>query len=202
MKKGTKIALIVIAIIVVLLGGCVASISGSYNSMVALDENVKSQWAQVENQYQRRYDLIPNLVATVKGYAEHESEVFTNIADARSKAGGVLNVSDEILNDPEAFARFQQAQNELGSALQRLLVITENYPELKADENFLALQDQLEGTENRIATERTRFNSVVQEYNKTIRAFPKVILANMFGFREKAYFTAATEAQTAPVVQF
>lgn len=202
MKKGTKIALIVIAIIVVLLGGCVASISGSYNSMVALDENVKSQWAQVENQYQRRYDLIPNLVATVKGYAEHESEVFTNIADARSKAGGVLNVSDDILNDPEAFARFQQAQNELGSALQRLLVITENYPELKADENFLALQDQLEGTENRIATERTRFNSVVQEYNKTIRAFPKVILANMFGFREKAYFTAAAEAQTAPVVQF
>lgn len=202
MKKGTKIALIVIAIIVVLLGGCVASISGSYNSMVALDENVKSQWAQVENQYQRRYDLIPNLVATVKGYAEHESEVFTNIADARSKAGGVLNVSDDILNDPEAFARFQQAQNELGSALQRLLVITENYPELKADENFLALQDQLEGTENRISTERTRFNSVVQEYNKTIRAFPKVILANMFGFREKAYFTAATEAQTAPVVQF
>ena len=202
MKKGTKIALIVIAIIVVLLGGCVASISGSYNSMVALDENVKSQWAQVENQYQRRYDLIPNLVATVKGYAEHENEVYTNIADARSKAGGVLNVSDDILNDPEAFARFQQAQNELGSALQRLLVITENYPELKADENFLALQDQLEGTENRISTERTRFNSVVQEYNKTIRAFPKVILANMFGFREKAYFTAATEAQTAPVVQF
>lgn len=202
MKKGTKIALIVIAIIVVLLGGCVASISGSYNSMVALDENVKSQWAQVENQYQRRYDLIPNLVATVKGYAEHENEVYTNIADARSKAGGVLNISDDILNDPEAFARFQQAQNELGSALQRLLVITENYPELKADENFLALQDQLEGTENRISTERTRFNSVVQEYNKTIRAFPKVILANMFGFREKAYFTAATEAQTAPVVQF
>lgn len=202
MKKGTKIALIVIAIIVVLLGSCVASISGSYNSMVALDENVKSQWAQVENQYQRRYDLIPNLVATVKGYAAHESEVYTNIADARSKAGGVLNVSDDILNDPEAFARFQQAQNELGSALQRLLVITENYPELKADENFLALQDQLEGTENRISTERTRFNSVVQEYNKTIRAFPKVILANMFGFREKAYFTAATEAQTAPVVQF
>lgn len=202
MKKGTRIALIVIAIIVVLLGGCVASISGSYNSMVALDENVKSQWAQVENQYQRRYDLIPNLVATVKGYASHESEVFTNIADARSKAGGVLNISDDILNDPEAFARFQQAQNELGSALQRLLVITENYPELKADENFLALQDQLEGTENRISTERTRFNSVVQEYNKTIRAFPKVILANMFGFREKAYFTAATEAQTAPVVQF
>lgn len=202
MKKGTRIALIVIAIIVVLLGGCVASISGSYNSMVALDENVKSQWAQVENQYQRRYDLIPNLVATVKGYAAHENEVYTNIADARSKAGGVLNVSDDILNDPEAFARFQQAQNELGSALQRLLVITENYPELKADENFLALQDQLEGTENRISTERTRFNSVVQEYNKTIRAFPKVILANMFGFREKAYFTAATEAQSAPVVQF
>lgn len=202
MKKGTKIALIVIVVLVLIIGGCVASIGGSYNEMVKLDEGVKSQWAQVENQYQRRYDLIPNLVATVKGYASHESEVFTNIADARSKAGGVMQVSNDILEDEEAFARFQQAQNELGSALQRLLVITENYPELKADQNFLALQDELEGTENRISTERKRYNDVVQNYNQIIRQFPRVFLANLFGFREKAYFKAAQEAQTAPVVAF
>ncbi|HBG36404.1 MAG TPA: hypothetical protein DDW88_05000 [Treponema sp.] len=138
----------------------------------------------------------------VKGYASHESEVFTNIADARSRAGGVLQVSDEVLNNPESFARFQQAQNELGSALQRLLVITENYPELKADQNFLALQDQLEGTENRIGTERKRFNDVVQDYNTFIRQFPRVIIANMSGFTAKQYFAAGTEAQSAPQVQF
>ncbi|MCQ2982840.1 MAG: LemA family protein [Treponemataceae bacterium] len=202
MKKGTKITLIVIAVLLVLLAGCVSSIKGKYNSMVDLDEQVKTQWAQVENQYQRRYDLIPNLVATVKGYAAHESDVFTNIANARSKAGGVLQMSDELLEDEEAFARFQKAQNELGSALQRLLVVTENYPELKADENFLALQDQLEGTENRIATERKRYNDVVSAYNKTVRQFPNVFFANMFGFRAKAYFTASESAQSAPVVQF
>ncbi len=202
MKKGTKITLIVIAVLLVLLGGCVSSIKGKYNNMVDLDEQVKTQWAQVENQYQRRYDLIPNLVATVKGYAAHENDVFTNIADARSRAGGVLQMSDELLEDEEAFARFQKAQNELGSALQRLLVVTENYPELKADENFLALQDQLEGTENRIATERKRYNDVVSTYNKTVRQFPNVFFANMFGFRAKAYFTASESAQSAPVVQF
>ncbi|HOF12346.1 MAG TPA: LemA family protein, partial [Treponemataceae bacterium] len=165
-------------------------------------ETVDAAWAQVQNQYQRRFDLIPNLVNTVKGYASHESEVFTNIADARSRAGGVLQVSDEVLNNPESFARFQQAQNELGSALQRLLVITENYPELKADQNFLALQDQLEGTENRIGTERKRFNDVVRDYNTFIRQFPRVIIANMSGFTAKQYFAAGTEAQSAPQVQF
>jgi len=173
-----------------------------YNNLIDLDEAVNAQWAQVENQYQRRYDLIPNLVATVKGYAAHENDVFTNIAEARSKAGGVMQMSDELLEDEEAFARFQKAQNELGSALQRLLVVTENYPELKADENFLALQDQLEGTENRIATERKRYNDVVGVYNQTVRQFPNVLYANMFGFRAKAYFTATESAQTAPVVQF
>jgi len=170
--------------------------------MVQKSETVDAAWAQVQNQYQRRFDLIPNLVNTVKGYASHESEVFTNIADARSRAGGVLQVSDEVLNNPESFARFQQAQNELGSALQRLLVITENYPELKADQNFLALQDQLEGTENRIGTERKRFNDVVQDYNTFIRQFPRVIIANMSGFTAKQYFAAGTEAQSAPQVQF
>ncbi len=202
MKKGTKITLIVIAVLLVLLVGCVSRVKGAYNNMVSLDEQVKQQWAQVENQYQRRYDLIPNLVATVKGYAAHENDVFTNIAEARSRAGGVLQMSDELLEDEEAFARFQKAQNELGSALQRLLVVTENYPELKADENFLALQDQLEGTENRIATERKRYNDVVGVYNKTVRQFPNVFFANMFGFRAKAYFTATESAQSAPVVQF
>jgi LemA protein len=170
--------------------------------MVQKGETVDAAWAQVQNQYQRRFDLIPNLVNTVKGYASHESEVFTNIADARSRAGGVLQVSDEVLNNPESFARFQQAQNELGSALQRLLVITENYPELKADQNFLALQDQLEGTENRIGTERKRFNDVVRDYNTFIRQFPRVIIANMSGFTAKQYFAAGTEAQSAPQVQF
>ena len=202
MKKGMKIFLIVLAVVLVIIFSLYRFWAGNYNAMVEKFESVKAAWAQVQNQYQRRFDLIPNLVNTVKGYASHESEVFTNIADARSRAGGVLQVSDEVFNNPESFARFQQAQNELGSALQRLLVITENYPELKADQNFLALQDQLEGTENRIATERNRFNKVVQDYNTFIRQFPRVIIANMSDFTAKQYFTAGTEAQSAPQVQF
>lgn len=202
MKKGPIILLAVLGIILLCGVGIYRFFAGNYNQMVAKEQGVKSQWAQVENQYQRRYDLIPNLVATVKGYATHESDVFTNIANARSKAGGVVNVSDDVLNDPEAFARYQQVQNELGSALQRLLVVTENYPELKADQNFLALQDQLEGTENRISTERKRFNDLVQEYNTFIKTFPRAIIANISGFREKSYFSAAEGASTAPVVAF
>jgi LemA protein len=176
--------------------------SGNYNKMVRADENVSAQWGQVQNVYQRRFDLIPNLVATVQGYAEHESGVLTQVTEARSKAGGVMNISDEVLNDPEAFSRFQQAQSELGSALQRLLVVTENYPDLKANENFLALQDQLEGSENRIAIERQRFNEAVREYNSLIRLFPQSIIANMNGFEQKAYFAADESAQTAPKVEF
>lgn len=202
MKKGMKIFLIVLAVVLVIIFSLYRFWAGNYNAMVEKFESVEAAWAQVQNQYQRRYDLIPNLVSTVQGYASHESEVFSNIAEARSRAGGVLQVSDEVLNNPESFARFQQAQNELGSALQRLLVITENYPELKADQNFLALQDQLEGTENRIATERNRFNKLVQDYNTFIRQFPRVIIANMSGFTAKQYFQAGTEAQTAPQVQF
>jgi len=202
MKKGMKVFLIVLAVVLLLIFSLYRFWAGNYNAMVQKGETVDAAWAQVQNQYQRRFDLIPNLVNTVKGYASHESEVFTNIADARSRAGGVLQVSDEVLNNPESFARFQQAQNELGSALQRLLVITENYPELKADQNFLALQDQLEGTENRIGTERKRFNDVVQDYNTFIRQFPRVIIANMSGFTAKQYFAAGTEAQSAPQVQF
>jgi LemA protein len=202
MKKGMKVFLIVLAVVLLLIFSLYRFWAGNYNAMVQKSETVDAAWAQVQNQYQRRFDLIPNLVNTVKGYASHESEVFTNIADARSRAGGVLQVSDEVLNNPESFARFQQAQNELGSALQRLLVITENYPELKADQNFLALQDQLEGTENRIGTERKRFNDVVRDYNTFIRQFPRVIIANMSDFTAKQYFTAGTEAQSAPQVQF
>ena len=202
MKSGTKKALIIVGVILVCCFGIFKFFGGTYNTIVSLDEGVSSQWAQVQNQYQRRMDLIPNLVSTVKGYAKHESDVFTQIADARSKAGGVVNVDSSILDDPEAFAKYQKVQGELGSSLQRLLMITENYPELKADQNFLALQDQLEGTENRISTERKRFNETVSEYKKYIRSFPKNIIANMNGYRPKSYFTASDEAQNAPKVEF
>ena len=202
MKSGTKKALIIVGVILVCCFGIFKFFGGTYNTIVSLDEGVSSQWAQVQNQYQRRMDLIPNLVSTVKGYAKHESDVFTQIADARSKAGGVVNVDSSILDDPEAFAKYQKVQGELGSSLQRLLMITENYPELKADQNFLALQDQLEGTENRISTERKRFNETVSEYNKYIRSFPTNIIANMNGYRPKSYFTASDEAQNAPKVEF
>ena len=202
MKSGTKKALIIVGVILVCCFGIFKFFGGTYNTIVSLDAGVSSQWAQVQNQYQRRMDLIPNLVSTVKGYAKHESDVFTQIADARSKAGGVVNVDSSILDDPEAFAKYQKVQGELGSSLQRLLMITENYPELKADQNFLALQDQLEGTENRISIERKRFNETVSEYNKYIRSFPKNIIANMNGYRPKSYFTASDEAQNAPKVEF
>jgi LemA protein len=202
MGKGLKTLLIVLAVIAVIVFGIYSFFAGNYNKMVTLDESVKGQWGQVENVYQRRLDLIPNLVATVKGYAKHESEVFTQIAEARSKAGGVMNVSADVLNNPESFKKFQQAQSELSGALQRLLVVQEKYPELKADQNFLALQDQLEGTENRIAVERGRFNDIVKQYNVLIRQFPASIIANMSGFREKAYFAAEEAAQKAPTVSF
>ena len=202
MSKGIKTLLIVVAVIAVIGFSIYSFFAGNFNKMVSLDEGVKSQWGQVENVYQRRLDLIPNLVATVKGYAKHESEVFTQIAEARSKAGGVMNISDEVLNHPESFKRFQKAQGELGSALQRLLVVTENYPQLKADANFLALQDQLEGTENRITVERKRYNEVVKDYNEFIRQFPRSIIANMNGFRIREYFTAAEGADVAPTVSF
>ncbi len=193
------IVLIVIAVVALL---CVKKYTGTYNNMVSLDESVSSSWSQVQNQYQRRYDLIPNLVNTVKGYASHESDVFTQVTEARSKAGGVINVSDEVLQDPEAFARFQQVQDSLGASLQRLMAITEAYPDLKANENFRDLQTQLEGTENRIAQERRKFNESVQGYNKYIRKFPNNIIANMSGFDKKAYFAAGSEAQNAPKVEF
>ena len=201
MKKLSK-GLIALIIVIV----CVFAIFGwyknTYNSLVSMDEGVSASWAEVQNQYQRRLDLIPNLVSTVKGYAKHESDVFTQVSEARSKAGGQINVSDDILNDPEAFARYQQVQDNLGASLQRLLMVTEQYPELKADQNFLALQDQLEGTENRITVARNRFNETAKSYNTKVRQFPTNIIANMSGFEKKSYFTASQEAQSAPKVEF
>ncbi len=201
MKK-SRIWLVILGIILLLFIITYSSFKGTYNKMVSLDEGVKSEWAQVENQYQRRFDLIPNLVETVKGYANQEKDTLTAVIEARSRAGGVMQMDESILDDPAAFNRFQEAQSGLGSALQRLLVVTENYPDLKSNQNFLALQDQLEGTENRISVERKRFNDSSQKYNTYIREFPRVLIANMTGFREKAYFSAAAGADTAPEVKF
>lgn len=199
--KGLKKTLIIIAVIAVVVIALYSLFAGNYNSLVVKSEEVDSQWAQVENQYQRRYDLIPNLVSTVKGYAAHESETFQAVTDARAKIGSI-EVTKEVLEDPEAFKKFQDAQGELSGALSRLLAVTENYPELKANENFLALQDQLEGTENRISVERKKFNEAAKEYNVFVKQFPRTIIANMFGFKERAYFSAAEAAASAPAVQF
>ena len=171
------------------------------NTFVTLEEGVTAKWSQVENVYQRRLDLIPNLVETVKGYASHEENVLTEVTELRSRIGQ-MNVSGEILNDPEAMQKFQSAQSELGGALSRLLVVSENYPDLKANQNFLALQNQLEGTENRISVERKRFIETVQEYNTAIRRFPASLVASIGGFDRKATFTAQEGAEAAPKVKF
>ncbi len=193
---------IFIAVIILILIISIIAIIGKYNTLVKLDENVKEKWSQVENVYQRRYDLIPNLVATVKGYAKHENETLVQVTKARSKVGGMLKVSDKVLSDPKMFSKFQQAQGELSSALQRLMVVVEKYPDLKANENFLALQDQLEGTENRITVERRRFNEAAREYNTFRKRFPTVLIANMLGFTERPYFKSQQGAETAPKVNF
>jgi LemA protein len=174
--------------------------SCGYNTMVAKDENVEAQWANVENSYQRRADLIPNLVNTVKGAANFEQETLTQVIEARAKATSV-NISPDNLT-PENIQRFQQAQGELSGALSRLLVSVERYPELKANQNFLELQAQLEGTENRIAVERRKFNEAVQDYNTTVRSFPNNLMAGIFGFERKGNFEAEAGAEKAPSVQF
>lgn len=171
-----------------------------YNNMVRMKENVESQWSNVENVYQRRMDLIPNLVNTVKGYAEHEQETFKQVTEARSKAAGITINADDL--NQEKLRKFQQAQEQLSSALSRLLAVREDYPQLKANENFQQLQAQLEGTENRIATERRRYNEVAKKYNSTIKTFPNVIIANLTGFEEKAYFEMDKGADKAPEVEF
>ena len=201
MQRKTIIILAVIGVIIVIALGLVGWVTGMYNSLVRLDESVKQAWAQVENQYQRRLDLIPNLVETVKGYATHESKVFTDVAEARASVGK-LQVTPEVLNNPQTFQRFQEAQAGLSSALSRLLAVAENYPQLKANENFLQLQSQLEGTENRISVERKRFNEVVQDYNVRVRTFPTSMLAGMFGFGQKPYFEAEPGAEKVPKVKF
>jgi len=174
---------------------------GVYNGLVTQDEGVRSAWSQVETQYQRRVDLIPNLVETVKGFAAQEKGVFVGVAEARAKVGQIT-VTKEVLEDPQALARFQLAQDGLSSALSRLMAVSENYPQLKSNENFMALQSQLEGTENRITVARTRYNETVQGFNTTIRRFPASVLAGMFGFKEKAYFAASAGAEAAPKVSF
>ncbi|MBL8469891.1 LemA family protein [Methyloversatilis discipulorum] len=182
---------------VTLLSGC------GYNTLQSGDEQVKAAWAEVLNQYQRRADLIPNLVNTVKGFAEQEKEVLTRVTEARSRVGAI-QATPELLNDPQAFEKFQAAQGELSGALSRLLVVTENYPDLKSDANFRDLQAQLEGTENRIAVARNRYIKAVQEYNVTVRSFPSNLTAMMFGHQVKPGFTVENEAEIsrAPKVDF
>ena len=196
MKKGWIVAIVIGA---VFLFGFLW-IKGMYNNMVTLDENATGQWANVESSYQRRSDLIPNLVNTVKGYAEHEQETFQAVVDARAKA--TQTVIDPSNISPEALAEYQAAQSGVSSALSRLLAVVENYPDLKANQNFLELQSQLEGTENRINVERNRFNEAVKTFNTTIKRFPQNIFAGMFGFSEKGYFKAEAGSETAPKVEF
>ena len=189
-KKTLIVVLVVIAILAI---SAYSFFAGNYNRFVQLDQAVKSAWAQVENQLQRRYDLIPNLVETVKGYAKQEKDVMIEVTNARAKVGGTANapISDKIA-----------ANNELSGALSRLLLVVERYPDLKSNQNFMHLQDELAGTENRIAVERMRYNEAVKIYNQTIKSFPANLLAGMFGFKEAAFFDAPKEAKTVPKVQF
>ncbi|MCB0530271.1 MAG: LemA family protein [Saprospiraceae bacterium] len=187
-------------ILLALLAVLVFSMCGSYNSAVGKDENVKKAWSQVENQYQRRADLIPNLVNTVKGYANFEQETLEKVISARASATQVKIDANNLT--PEAIQRFEQAQQGLTGALGRLLAVAENYPDLKANQNFLDLQKQLEGTENRISVERKNFNEAVQDYNSYIRRFPTNLITGIFGFSPKGYFQAAAGAENAPEVKF
>ncbi len=201
MSKGMLAALGCLGILVVgalILG---AGVWSSYNNIVSSQQNVESSWGQVQNVYQRRADLVPNLVATVKGYAAHESQVLEAVTASRAQVGSI-QVRPETLNNPVEMQKFQQAQAGLTNALSRLLLVVERYPDLKANQNFLALQSQLEGTENRIAVERRRFNEAAQEYNTRIARFPANIVARFFGFQKKAYFEATPGSEKAPVVDF
>jgi LemA protein len=193
--------IIVLVVLAVVVGGLVVWGVGVNNQLVALEQNVNEKWAQVQNVYQRRADLIPNLVETVKGFAAQERTVLEEVTRARASASSI-QLTPEALNDPKAFERFQAAQNQLSGALSRLLVTVERYPELKSNQNFLALQNELAGTENRIAVERRRFNEAVREYNTRLRMFPGNLVASFAGFRPKAFFEAAPDAATPPKVKF
>jgi LemA protein len=201
MSKGLMIGLGCLGIL--LIGALIigSALWGTYNSIVASDEGVKSAWGQVQNVYQRRADLVPNLVATVKGYAAHERETLEAVTASRAQVGSV-QVGPETLNNPAEFQKFQAAQASLSNALSRLLLVVERYPDLKANQNFLELQSQLEGTENRVAVERKRFNEAAQTYNVRIKQFPAVLVARIFGFVERPYFAAAAGSEKAPVVDF
>lgn len=192
-----RILSIVLVAATALLGGC------GYNTLQSTDEQIKAGWAEVVNQYQRRADLIPNLVNTVKGFAAQEQAVLLGVTNARAKVG-TIQATPELINDPQAFARFQQAQGELSSALSRLMVVVERYPELKSDQNFRDLQAQLEGTENRITVARQRYIKAVQEYNVVVRSFPSNLTAMLFGYKDKPQFTVDNEKEIskAPVVDF
>ena len=194
---GKKLLYVILALLTLSLSGC------GYNKLQSTDEQIKASWSEVLNQYQRRADLVPNLVNVVKGYAAHEKEVFIKVTEARAKVGSI-QATPELINDEQAFAKYQKAQAELTSALSRLLAVSENYPQLKANENFLALQAQLEGTENRIAVARNRYIKAVQEYNVTVRSFPSNLTAMMFGFKIKPNFTVENEKALAapPKVDF
>jgi LemA protein len=196
MKKGWVVLLVILAVVGVLF----SMFGGTYNSLVRADEQVSQAWAQAENVYQRRLDLIPNLVETVKGYAAHEKSTFTEVTEARSKAAG--SISAGVINDPQKFQQFQESQGALSSALSRLMVVVEKYPDLKANESFLSLQAQLEGTENRISVERGRFNQAAQIFNTQLRQFPTNVIGGIFGFKTKEYFKADAQASKAPTVQF
>jgi LemA protein len=191
MTKGQKTMLIVIGIVLLVILIPFGYLKGTYNALVTMDEGVKGAWAQVENQLQRRYDLIPNYVETVKGYAKHEKDVFIRVTEARSKVAGAGGISEKIA-----------ANNQLSSALARLLVVVERYPQLKANTNFIRLQDELAGTENRISVERRRFNETVKAYNTKIRSFPTNLIAGMFGFEKATFFEVPKEKQEAPKVKF
>lgn len=191
MSKTLKTVLIIAAIVIALILIPYSYLKGTYNSLVTMDEGVRAAWAQVENQLQRRFDLIPNLVETVKGYAKHEREVFIQVAQARARVGEAGSVDAKI-----------EANNQLSSALSRLLLVVERYPELKADASFIRLQDELAGTENRISVERRRYNETVKDYNIRIRSFPTNLIAGMFGFEKASFFEVPKEAQAAPKVKF
>lgn len=201
MKKSTVIILSVLGVLLLAVLLFIGRGIGIYNQLVSGDEGVTSAWSQVENVYQRRLDLIPNLVSTVKGYAAHESETLQAVVDARSKVSQ-MNVNADVVNNPQAMSQFQQMQDGLSGVLSRLMVVVERYPDLKANQNFLALQSQLEGTENRIAVERRRFNEAARAFNTFRRQFPNVFVANLGGFKEKAYFQSSQGADQAPKVEF
>ena len=196
-----KTGLIVLGVIILIVIGGIGWAIGINNQLVGQEQVVNEKWAQVQNVYQRRADLIPNLVETVKGYAAQERTVLEEVTKARASVAGI-KATPELINDPAAFQKFQQAQNELGGALSRLLVTVERYPDLKSNQNFLTLQSQLEGTENRITVERMRYSEAVREYNTRLGLFPGAIVARLAGFRPKAFFEAAPDAATPPKVKF